>query len=785
MRRDLVDELVVEAVDRRAPRCAAPGRRSDARAQRGVAPRARRPRGRARLGSTLSGPRPRRSCRARPRSDSLRVRRLLRVDVDAERAPRGAPRSAATARTAASTSAIAARRSAALTTTCARSRPRRRNSGAGPERRHLEPLAHGRRGGGRRPRLAPTSRRSGSASRTAGSAAPRGGRARRRGSPRCRAARRGQRRRVGRDRLDEHAPVRAAAPGAARQLGDERERALLGAEVGEAQRRVGVEDDAERDVGEVVALGDHLRADEHPARRCLERGEHARAARGVSASSRKTGLAGAGELVLEPLGARAVARRSRPSRSASQRDGTGSRWPQWWQASGPVGAVQDERDVAVRAHPDARRSDRQERKFDQPRRLSSTMLLARVVQRVRGRAGAARAARSRMSTISTGGQPRAVDARRRAAAARSRVEALGPRRRAAGHEHGAGDPRPLGGDRAGVVARVALVLVGAVVLLVDDDQAEPLERREDRRARADADAGLAARAAASTRRGARRRRASSAGPRPCRRSARRSATTICGVSPISGTSTIAPPPARQRLADGAQVDLGLARAGDAVQQQLRRRAGGAIASSAARCSAVSSGALARPRRRRVRRRAADDARLDAHEPARLEPPQRRSVARRRSAAASASSSRWLSVEPLAPPAFARAARPTALSSPARPAGGSTSVSARAGVEQYSAAIHSASSTRSGGSECSSTRARRGQLVLGAVGEPGDDADAASGAPNGTSQQRADADALRAAGSRTARAARAPSSAARPWPPAASLEVTRGGSDQPNVGPARR
>ncbi len=37
-----------------------------------------------------------------------------------------------------------------------------------------------------------------------------------------------------------------------------------------------------------------------------------------------------------------------------------------------------------------------------------------------------------------------------------------------------------------------------------------------------------------------------------------------------------------------------------------------------------------------------------------------------------------------------------------PAGGSTSDSARAGVEAYSAAIHSASSTRSGGTESSRT-----------------------------------------------------------------------------------
>ena len=46
-------------------------------------------------------------------------------------------------------------------------------------------------------------------------------------------------------------------------------------------------------------------------------------------------------------------------------------------------------------------------------------------------------------------------------------------------------------DVAGVVARVAFVLVGGVVLLVDDDQTEVFDRREHGRARADADPRLA------------------------------------------------------------------------------------------------------------------------------------------------------------------------------------------------------------------------------------------------------------------------------------------------------
>ena len=64
--------------------------------------------------------------------------------------------------------------------------------------------------------------------------------------------------------LDEHPPgrVAAAAPG---ELGQELEGALLGAEVGQAEARVGVDDGGELDAREVVALRDHLRADEHGA----------------------------------------------------------------------------------------------------------------------------------------------------------------------------------------------------------------------------------------------------------------------------------------------------------------------------------------------------------------------------------------------------------------------------------------------------------------------------------------------------------------------------------------
>ena len=129
---------------------------------------------------------------------------------------------------------------------------------------------------------------------------------------------------------------------------------------------------------------------------------------------------------------------------------------------------------------------RQSTKFDQPRRLSSTIALRRIDERV-ARVGVQRAGGLAHVDDLHGRQRLAVDARGQAHAAQ-RVDALGPRRRGAREQQRAGLPGAALGDVPGVVARVALVLVGGVVLLVEHDQAEPLDRREDRRARADADA---------------------------------------------------------------------------------------------------------------------------------------------------------------------------------------------------------------------------------------------------------------------------------------------------------
>ena len=146
---------------------------------------------------------------------------------------------------------------------------------------------------------------------------------------------------------------------------------------------------------------------------------------------------------------------------------------------------------------------------------------------------------SRISTSGSGrpstrtGQPQWDLARR--------VCALGPRGGAAKQQQRSTALGALGGDVAGVVARVAFVLVGGVVLLVDDDQTEILDRREHGRARADADPRLA-RAQTPPFLVALGRAQLRVQYRDGVAEAFDETPTICGVSAISGTSTIAPRP---------------------------------------------------------------------------------------------------------------------------------------------------------------------------------------------------------------------------------------------------
>ena len=173
-----------------------------------------------------------------------------------------------------------------------------------------------------------------------------------------------------------------------------------------------------------------------------------------------------------------------------------------------------------------------------------------------------------MSTIANGGHRTIEHAARQrhdaVAAGRGVVKGLHRRRRRAEHDHRAGLARAHHGDVARVIPRRLLLLVGAVVLLVDDDQAEAGDGREDRGAHADDHVHVAAaiRCHWSCR---------SPSDRPlwwmatrAPKAPRKSAATA-GVSAISGTSTSTPVPGARTAPPGAD-NLGLAAARDAVQK---------------------------------------------------------------------------------------------------------------------------------------------------------------------------------------------------------------------------
>ena len=204
------------------------------------------------------------------------------------------------------------------------------------------------------------------------------------------------------------------------------------------------------------------------------------------------------------------------------------------------------------------------------------------------------------------------------------------------------EPAAVDGQVARRVARAFLLLVRRVVFLVDDDQAQAAASRRTPRA--------ACRAPGRPGPGGRRASGAGAAPasaplcsetmrRPAKRCAKRASS--CGVRLISGTSTSACRPGRQRLRGGAQVHLGLAAAGHAVQQ--RRGAapagGGASSSSTPRLvSALSGGASAGPRHGRG---AATSALASLRDPARRAA-RRRACAVRAAAPTSATSPmlRW-------------------------------------------------------------------------------------------------------------------------------------------------
>ena len=159
-----------------------------------------------------------------------------------------------------------------------------------------------------------------------------------------------------------------------------------------------------------------------------------------------------------------------------------------------VVAVQHERDVAVRAAQRRPARAAVDRRCDAAPVEEQDRLAA-----LRG--DAAERGEQRRGERVAGLAPEVDDAHRRERPDEPPAEvepleplpALRPRRRAAVDRDRALQRRALRRDGARVVARVGVLLVRLVVLLVDADQPEVADRREDRRPRADDDARLAPR----------------------------------------------------------------------------------------------------------------------------------------------------------------------------------------------------------------------------------------------------------------------------------------------------
>ncbi len=375
----------------------------------------------------------------------------------------------------------------------------------------------------------------------------------------------------------------------------------------------------------------------------------------VSASRRNTGTSSAERSSASTRSVPAPWRATESEPQASQRSGTRSRWPQWWQAIACSARCRTSA-TSQFGHSHAFPHERQVRKFDQPRRLSSTIDLP-AAPSARRVSGCSAWWASRMSSTRTGGRSRPPATRAGSRSRRMRVDGLRARRGGAGEQARAGLVGAVGGDVAGVVARVALLLVGRVVLLVDDDQPEPLDGREDRGARADGDPRLAAAqppplvvALALRQRGVQERDGVAEARGEARDGLRRERDLR-----HERDHALA---ALERRGRRAQVDLGLARAGDAVQQVRRagrgldRRERVGLGGAWARpCGPPPGSSRRAPARPRARSSPARAPRAGAAPAGRRPPgPGRRS-----------SSARWRSVSA---PVRARRAPPTATSSPA-------------------------------------------------------------------------------------------------------------------------
>ncbi len=148
------------------------------------------------------------------------------------------------------------------------------------------------------------------------------------------------------------------------------------------------------------------------------------------------------------------------------------------------------------------------------------------------------------------------------------LPALGTRRRAAVHGDRALERCALGRDRPRVVARIRLLLVRRVVLLVHADQSQPAHRGEDRRAGADHDAGLAGCDPHALVPPLRLAERGVQDRDPVAEAGAEAADRLRRQPDLGDEHDRAHPPLERRVAR-LEVDLRLAAAGRAVQEEIR------------------------------------------------------------------------------------------------------------------------------------------------------------------------------------------------------------------------
>ena len=331
--------------------------------------------------------------------------------------------------------------------------------------------------------------------------------------------------------LDEHPAGRVTAA-AARELRHELEGALLGAEVGEGHGGVRIHDSGQRDALEVVALGDHLRAQEDAplaGREAAERlGERSGPRGDVRVEAETLQLRDArGELLLELLGA--CAEPGDLGGAAGGADLGRRLAPPAVVAVEETVAVQRQRDVAGLAAQREPAGPAVERRRHAAAVQEQDGLAAAVGDRPQ-------LGQERRRERVTGLAPQVDDPyrRQRPGQAPAELEPLEPlpalraRRRAPVDGDGTFERRALRGHGARVVARVGLLLVGRVVLLVHAEDPKPRDGREDRRARADDDGRRARGDALSLVPPLGVGERASGAPRPARRSGRGSGRAPAG-----------------------------------------------------------------------------------------------------------------------------------------------------------------------------------------------------------------------------------------------------------------